>query len=101
MNDRQDTSAFVATFWVLGILAVLVGPVPIAYFLTLNVRSFEGGRGYALISLIPFIGFGLLISVVALFFSIRRNQKSHKPALLGLLAFVVLAGGSYPFLEGL
>ena len=101
MNDNQNTVIFSAAFWMLGILAVVLGALPFSYFVTLNVSNFEGGRGYALVSLIPIIGIALLISVTALFFIIRRNQKLHDPVLLGLLVFNLLVGVSYFFIEGL
>jgi len=48
-------------YYLLGIVCALLLTPVLAYLLTLKVSSFEGGRGFAFLYLMPFIFFGLLI----------------------------------------
>lgn len=80
-------------------LAILLGPIPLAYFLSSGTSGFEGARGFAIVALVPIIAVVLLAALIALFLAVRKHASRCKVSVWSIAVFVMTCAVSYAWMN--
>ncbi|MEB3345205.1 hypothetical protein U6A24_07035 [Aquimarina gracilis] len=86
-------------YFTIGVITAVLLTPSLAYLLTLNVSTFEGGRGFAFVYSMPIIFLGLLISWFVLHQILSKKklyyQKSTRILTVVSLLLIIVYSGIY------